>query len=320
MKHTTINKSMLYIFSLIILGVFSQAHAQQDPQFTQYMYNMSVINPAYATSEEGVLNLGGHYRAQWVGLEGGPNTASFFGHAPINEKMQAGVSFTNDNIGDIISENNVYADFAYVLKVSEKAKLSLGLKAGVTLFEANFTGLELESGNTSTDNAFNESISKAFPNVGLGAFYFTEKFYAGLSSPNLLTTEHLESENGIATTGVQSIHFYAMAGYVYPINERLKFKPALMLRGVGGAPLAIDITANVLLNNSFEAGIGYRLEDAVSALVNFKIAPDLRIGYAYDYTLSNLSNYTSGSHEIFLLFDINIKGLSNGFDRSPRFF
>ena len=320
MKHTTINKSVLLKLSLIILGVFSQVHAQQDPQFTQYMYNMSVINPAYATSDEGVLNLGGQYRAQWVGLEGGPNTASFFGHAPINEKMQAGISITNDNIGDIINENNIYADFGYLLQVSDNAKLSLGLKAGVTLFDANFDGLELGSGDTSTDIAFNDNLSKAFPNVGLGAFYYTEQFYAGLSAPNVLTTKHLESENGITSTGVQAIHFYATAGYVYPINESLRFKPAVMLRGVGGAPLAIDVTANVLINDRFEAGIGYRLEDAVSALVNFKVSPDLRIGYAYDYTLSNLSSYTSGSHEIFLLFDINFKGLSNGFDRSPRFF
>ena len=320
MKQTnTHNKSCLKVL-LILLMVSITTYAQQDAQFTQYMYNMSVINPAYATSADGILNLGGLYRAQWVGIEGGPNTGTFFAHAPINENMEAGISFVNDNIGDIVNENNIYADYAYILPISENAKLSLGLKAGVTLFNANFDGLRLGSGDPSTDIAFDENISKAFPNVGLGAFYFTDRFYAGLSAPNLLTTKHLESENGIRSTGVQSIHFYATSGYVFPINYNLKFKPSVMVRGVNGAPLAIDFTANLLINDRIETGVAYRLDDAISALVNFKVSPGLRVGYAYDYTVSNLSNYNSGSHEIFLLFDINFKGLRNGFDRSPRFF
>ena len=313
------NKSYLKVLMVFIV-VSITGHAQQDPQFTQYMYNMSVINPAYATSAEGILNLGGLYRAQWVGLEGAPNTGTFFAHAPINENMEAGISFTNDNIGDIVNENNIYADYAYILPISENAKLSLGLKAGVTLFNANFDGLQLGSGDPSTDIAFDENISKAFPNVGLGAFYFTDRFYAGLSVPNLLTTKHLESENGIKSTGVQSVHFYATSGYVFPINSSVKFKPSIMLRGVSGAPLAVDVTANVLFNDRVEAGLAYRFEDAISALVNFKISPGLRVGYAYDYTVSNLSNYSSGTHEIILLFDVDFKGLRNGFDRSPRFF
>ena len=318
MKKLNIYHKITVIVCLALLSMNGQA--QQDPQFTQYMYNMSVINPAYATATEDMLNLGGLYRTQWVGLEGAPKTGSFFAHTPINEKIELGISFTNDNIGDVIKENNIYADFAYVLQVGLESKLSLGIKAGFTFFNANFDGFILNSGNASTDVAFNDNVSKTFPNIGIGAFYFTDNYYLGLSAPNMLTTTHLESENGIKSTGVQDIHFFLTGGYVFDINEDLKFKPAFMAKAVRGAPMAIDITANVLINKKLEAGLGYRLDDAISALVNFRVSPDLRIGYAYDFTTSNLGNFNSGSHEIFILFDIDLFGFKGGYDRSPRFF
>ena len=318
MKNLNIYHKIAALLSLTLWSI--QGFAQQDPQFTQYMYNMSVINPAYATAEEGILNLGGLYRTQWVGLEGAPKTGTFFAHTPVNDKIELGLSFTNDNIGDIVNENNIYADFAYVLPVGLESKLSLGLKAGFTFFNANFDGFVLQSGNVSTDIAFNENISKTFPNLGIGAFFFTDTYYLGFSAPNMLSTKHLENENGINATGVQNVHYFFTGGYVFDINENLKLKPAFMGKAVKGAPLALDITANVLINEKLEAGLGYRLGDAVSALVNFRVTPELRIGYAYDYTTSNLSTYNSGSHEIFILFDVDLFNFKGGYDRSPRFF
>ena len=295
-------------------------YSQQDPQFTQYMYNMSVINPGYATNQVGMVNLGGLYRTQWVGLEGAPRTATFFAHTPLSERIEAGISFTNDDIGEVVTENNIYADVAYVLKVSEKSKLSLGVKAGVTLFNANFNNFVLQQGTISDDLAFNDNINKVFPNIGAGAFYFTDRFYLGLSAPNLLTSTHLENENGVKSTGVQDIHFFLTGGYVFNINEDLKLKPAFMVKGVEGAPFSMDLTANVLIHEKLEAGVGYRFDDSFSGLVNFRVTPQLRVGYAYDFTTSNLSNYSSGSHEILLLFDFDLFNLQRGYDRSPRFF
>ena len=318
MKNFNRYHKIAVLISVMFLSL--QNFAQQDPQFTQYMYNMSVINPAYATADEGILNLGGLYRTQWVGVEGAPKTGTFFAHTPVNNKVELGISFTNDNIGDIVTENNIYVDFAYVLPVGVESKLSLGLKGGFTFFDTNFNGFVLQSGDVSTDIAFNENISKTFPNIGIGAFFFTDHYYLGLSAPNMLSTKHIENENGVKATGVESIHYFLTGGYVFDINENLKLKPAFMAKAVNGAPLALDITANVLINERLEAGLGYRLEDAVSALVNFKVTPQLRIGYAYDYTTSNLSNYSSGSHEIFILFDVDLFGLKSGYDRSPRFF
>lgn len=306
------------VFGLALIAL--QAQAQQDVQFTQYMYNMSVVNPGYATANEDILNVGGIYRSQWVGIEGSPKTGSFFAHVPLSEKVEVGLSFTNDNIGDVVNENNIYADFAYVLPVGVSSKLSLGLKAGVTLFDANFDGFSLQSGNQSTDVAFNENINKTFPNAGLGAFFFTDNYYLGLSAPNLFATKHIESENGVKSTGVQSIHYFFTGGYVFDINNNVKIKPSFLAKAVNGAPLALDLNANVLINEKIEAGIGYRLDDAISGMVNFKIAPQLRVGYAYDYTTTNLGDYSSGSHEIIVLFDVDLFGLKGGYDRSPRFF
>ncbi|WP_298953273.1 type IX secretion system membrane protein PorP/SprF [uncultured Nonlabens sp.] len=313
----------LYIKQLLITLVFAislSSVAQQDPQFTQYMYNQSIINPAYATANKSELNIGGLYRSQWVGLEGAPKTASLFVHYPVSDRVEVGISFTNDDIGNVVTENNIYADFAYVLPVSETAKLSLGLKAGVTLFDANFDGFNLQSGGRITDPAFNDNVTQSFPNIGLGAFYFTDKFYVGLSAPNLLTTTHLENENGIQSTGVQDVHFFLNSGYVINLNPDLKFKPSFLLKGVKGAPLSADINANFLFYDKFEAGLGYRIDDSVSALVNYKVTPELRLGYAYDYTTSNLGSYNSGSHEIILLYNIKTKFWKSGYDRSPRFF
>ena len=318
MKHLNIYHKIAALLSLTFLSL--QSFAQQDPQFTQYMYNMSVINPAYATAEEGILNLGGLYRTQWVGLEGAPSTGTFFAHTPLDDKIEMGISFTNDNIGDIVNENNIFADFAYVLPVGIETKISFGLKAGVRMFDTNFNGLQLQSGSTNTDVAFNENTNKVFPNLGIGAFFFTENYYLGVSAPNMLSTKHLENENGIKATGVENVHYFFTGGYVFDLNSNLKLKPAFMARAVKGAPLALDITANVLINEKLEAGLGYRLDDAISALINFRVTPDLRIGYAYDYTTTNLGDYNSGSHEIFILFYVDLFGFKNGYDRSPRFF
>lgn len=301
------------------MGLISlQGYTQQDPQYTQYMYNMSVLNPAYATDNPDVINFGALYRAQWVGSEGGPTTGTFFAHSPIAKKVEMGFSLIHDQIGDVVKQTNAFVDFAYVLKLNEKQKLSFGIKAGATFFSTNFNGFVYS--DELPDPAFAENLSRVFPNVGVGTFYFGENYYLGLSSPNLLRTKHLERENGIIATGVEEIHYFFTGGYVFNLNDNLKFKPAFMSKVVTGAPMSLDLTGNFLINNVFEIGAGYRWDDSVSGLVNFKVSPSVRIGYAYDYTTSNLGRFNSGSHEIMILFDLNKKGSINGYDKSPRFF
>lgn len=310
-----------YISAILVVLSSSAVVAQQDPQFTHYMYNMSVINPAYATENKDVINMGGIYRAQWVGIEGAPTTQSFFAHKPLSKKVEMGISIVHDEIGDVVQESNIFADFAYVLSLSEKTRLSFGVKAGVTLFSANFNGFQYT--DPVLDPAFQNNISETFPNIGAGTYLFGDNYYLGLSAPNLMTSRHLETNNGLVGSGVESIHFFLTGGYVFTFNgnDNFKLKPAFMAKGVEGAPVSIDLTTNVLINNRFEAGVGYRIDDSVSGLVGFYVTPTLRIGYSYDYTLSNLRSFNSGSHEVFVLFDLDLGQLSKkGYDKSPRFF
>jgi type IX secretion system PorP/SprF family membrane protein len=323
MSATMKHKIIKYLLVLLVIFLTSKLQAQQDPQFTHYMYNMSVINPAYATDNADVINLGGLYRAQWVGVEGAPTTQTFFAHKPMSKRVEIGLSVVHDEIGNVVKENNIYADFAYVLPLGESTKLSFGLKAGVTLFDTDFNNFQLT--DPRIDPAFENDISQTFPNIGAGTYLFGSNYYVGLSAPNLMTSRHMETINGHAGSGVEAVHFFLTGGYVFTFNgnDNLKLKPAFMAKGVEGSPLSLDLTTNVLINNKFEAGVGYRMGDSVSALASFFVTPNLRIGYSYDYTLSNLRDYNSGSHEIFLLFDIDLNKLSSsgkGYDKSPRFF
>jgi len=295
----------------------SPVSAQQDPEYTHYMYNMSVINPAYASGTPSMLNLGGLYRTQWVGAVGAPKTFTFFGHTALSEKIEVGLSLVSDDIGDgAKKENNVYADFAYILNLGGQNKLSLGLKAGFSSLQTNFNGFRFT--DTATDLAFAENINVTKPNIGIGAYFFRNNFYIGLSAPNLLKSKQIEEKSGINAYGSEEIHTFLTSGYVFQINDKVKLKPAFMSKYVYGSPISVDITANILYNNKFEMGAAYRIGDAVSALVNISVIPSLRVGYAYDYTISNLGQFNSGTHEIMLLFDLDLLG--KGFDKSPRFF
>lgn len=305
------------ILFISFLFSITSVSAQQDPEYTHYMYNMSVVNPAYASGAAAMLNLGGLYRTQWVGAVGAPKTFTFFGHTALSEKIEVGASLISDDIGDgAKKENNFYADFAYVLQLGGNNKLSLGLKAGFTSLQTNFNGFRFT--DPATDLAFAENINVTKPNIGAGAYYFTDKYYVGLSVPNLLSSKHIEEKSGINAFGSEEIHTFLTAGYVFQINDTFKLKPAFMSRFISGAPVSVDITANVLYNDKFELGAAYRINDAVSALMNINVTPSLRIGYAYDYTTSNLGQFNSGTHEIMLLFDLDLLG--KGYDKSPRFF
>lgn len=291
--------------------------SQQDVQYTQYMYNMSVINPAYTTGNIGVYNLGILYRTQWVGIKGAPKSSNLFAHTPINDKIEVGLTYANDNIGDIIKENNLFADFAYKLNLEAHGNLSFGLKTGVSFFNVDFSNLDLESGIT--DPNFTENINQANFNIGAGVYYNTDKFYVGLSVPYILKSNYFITENG-KSQNIQKPHFYFTSGYVFKLNNAFKFKPAFMAKAVSGAPISLDLSTNFLYQNRLEFGFGYRLEDALIGMVNFRITSKLRLGYAYDHTLSNLDAFSSGSHEFFLLYNLGNFNENKGFDKSPRFF
>ena len=308
-------KNQFFFYFLCMLATITWS--QQDVQYTQYMYNMNVINPAYTTDNLGVINTGLLYRKQWVNVDGAPSSASLFAHMPIGDKLEVGFTLLSDDIGDIVKEHNFSVDLAYKLQVGHFSKLSFGMKAGVNILDVNFDNLNFESGAASSDPNFNKNINNTFINIGVGAFYYTDDFYLGLSIPHLINTEYLNKKESLTKIAEES-HLFITSGYIYRLNETFRLKPNVMLKAVKGAPLIVDVNLNALYNEKFEFGLGYRLNDAITAMVNLKVTPNLRIGYSYDYTTTKLDTFSTGSHELLLLYDINI--FSNGFNKSPRFF
>ena len=296
---------------LLIVGCMSQmASAQQDPQYTQYMYNMNVVNPAYAGNKE-ALSLTALYRNQWAGFDDAPVTITFSGHAPVGNNVGLGLSVIKDELGPI-SETNAYADFSYTLQVGNKAKLALGIKAGATFHDVGLAGLDTQDEG---DPFFSQDINNTYPNIGAGAFLYTDNFYLGLSVPNMLNSVHLD-ENALKF-GSETNHYFATAGYVFQVNDNFKLKPSLMVKSAFNAPTSFDGNLNALFYDKFELGASYRLDDSFSGLVGFQATPTLRIGYAYDAVTSEIKTVAPASHEVILTFDLifNKKAL-----RSPRYF
>lgn len=303
----------IYVAVLIAVVTLFEANAQQDPHYTQYMYNMNVINPAYAGSKEN-LSFGLLYRKQWVDIEGAPSTFTFSGHSPAGKNVGLGLSVIADEIGPV-KEQNVYGDFSYTLNLGGEHKLALGLKAGATFQKIGLFSDIAASLPQPMDGAFSEDTSNVFFNLGTGLFYYTNKYYVALSVPNMMKANYLDY-NGVKY-GTETQHYFLTGGYVFDLTPNLKFKPFAMLKSAFNSPSSLDLSANFLFNERFEIGGTYRVDDSFGGMVNFAITPSLRIGYAYDSIISEIKTVAPSSHEIILLFDVNFpKKIS----RSPRFF
>ncbi len=303
----------LYLVALVVFSMIMDLQAQQDPHYTQYMYNMNVINPAYAGSKEN-LSIGMLYRKQWVEIEDAPTTATFSGHAPVGKNVGLGLSVISDKIGPV-EENNIYGDFSYTLELGGEHKLAFGLKAGLTLHQV---GLFSDINHTlpdANDPAFAENTSNSYFNLGTGLFYYTNKYYLALSVPNMMKSKHLDF-NG-REFGSEVSHYFLTGGYVFDVSENIKFKPFFMMKSAFNAPTSLDLSTNFLFNEKFEAGVTYRLEDSFGAMINYAISPNVKLGYAYDHIVSDLNVTTPSSHEIVLLFDLNFPRKVSS---SPRFF
>lgn len=301
---------MKRLFIIVLLIIAVQAHGQQDPQYTQYMYNMNVINPAYAGSKEN-LSFGLLYRTQWTGIDGAPKTGTLFGHLPVGNNVGLGLSVIADQIGPV-KETNAYADVSYTLKLGGEHRLAFGVKAGATFHDIGLAGLDLIDPN---DPFFNQNINEVTPNIGAGFFYYTNKYYLAFSVPNILDSVHLDA-NGFEI-GSETSHYFLTGGYVFQVSPNMKLKPTFMVKSAFDAPTSFDLNVNALFFEKFEIGASYRLDDSFSGLVNFAITPTVRIGYAYDAVTSDIREFAPASHEVFLLFDLNFP---RKVSRSPRYF
>lgn len=289
------------------------SHAQQDAQYTQYMYNTIEVNPAYAGSR-GALSVFGLYRTQWVGLDGAPETSTFSVNTPLkNSDLGLGVSLVNDKIGPTV-ENTLSADLSYTIPTSDTWNLSFGIKGTANLFNIDINKLSYEDQD---DPQFQNLKNKFSPNVGAGLYFHSDRAYVGLSVPNFIETNRYDSDD--VAIFKEKINYYLIAGYVFNLDrlEYIKFKPALMTKMVEGAPLQVDVSGNFMFNDKFVLGLAYRWSASVSAMAGFQVSKGMYIGYGYDHETTQLRKYSSGSHEIFLRFEF-----FNNYNKmiSPRFF
>ena len=302
------NKNMkkIKITLLLIMASIGGLMAQQDAQYTQYMYNTMAVNPAYAGSR-GVLSINALHRSQWVGLDGAPTTQTLNFHAPTRGRLGVGLSIVNDRIGNGTNQDTYFDGVAsYTIPTSDTGKLSFGIKAGGHLLNIDFNQLQNYSNEAGAVGLGN--IDKKFsPNFGAGIYYHTDHFYAGLSVPNFLKTEHFD--NSTTSLAQERMNFYFITGYVFDLKPNLKFKPAALVKAVSGAPLQIDISANFLINDKFTLGAAYRWDAALSALVGFQITDQFMLGLAYDKETTELGNtaFNAGSFEILLRYELRTK-------------
>jgi type IX secretion system PorP/SprF family membrane protein len=300
-----IKQYSIAILLVMLVGFSSSSFAQQDPQYTQYMYNTQVVNPAYAGSR-GSIDFAVLYRSQWVGLDGAPKTGTFTVNSPIGaaETMGLGLSIVSEEIGPA-RESNVNVDYSYTINTSDNYKLAFGLKAGFDILDVDFTKLNIFDGG----DVFETNIdNKLQPQIGAGVYYYSDKFYAGLSVPNFLNSKHFD-ESEIGSTSAQTIaaerlHYFFITGYVFDVSESVKFKPTVLTKLVSGSPLQIDLSANFLINEKFTLGAAYRWSAALSAMVGFQATDGLFVGLGYDRETTDLSKYNDGSYEIILRYEI----------------
>lgn len=306
---------VLLVFGGVLFS-FSNVKAQQEPLYTQYMFNTISVNPGY-TGTRNALNMVFLSRLQWVGLDGAPKTNTFSMHTPIaNNKMGVGFSVVADNIGPV-KNSYIALDYAYKVNLSPSLILSMGLKGGIYNYYAGLQGVDL--GNPNADPSFNGNLEqKMQPNAGVGFYLYSNRYYAGFSVPSIIEASLSDYQTASSAPNSLKRHYFLMAGYVFDMGSDWKFKPSFIEKIVTGSPLSTDLTAHFIYQNTYWMGMTYRVGDAISLLLEMQVTRQLLVGYSYDYTLSNISSYSNGSHEIVISYDFD--GFMKNKVKSPRFF
>jgi type IX secretion system PorP/SprF family membrane protein len=304
----------LVLVAMLLLGGMTSVRAQQDAQYSQYMFNQLAFNPAYAGSRD-ALSATMLLRRQWLGFDGGPATGSFNIHTPIlNERHGVGFQFENDRVG-VTTQTNVALSYAYRIPVGN-GFLNLGLNAGILHYKTRFSQI-----NPTDPDPSKPSVDAAaiLPRVGIGAYYSTPKFFAGISAPNLLAGRYYGSGNSTAgqLASKQSMHTFGMVGAILPLGSNVSFRPSAVIKYVPNAPMQIDLNATMFFAKMIGVGVGYRTTDALVFMLEFQSRRRFRMGYAYDMTLSPLRTYNTGSHELMIGLDL---GWGKTNFMTPRYF
>ncbi len=299
--------------AFLAMLISSVGRGQQDPMYSQYMFNTLAFNPAYAGSAD-VFTIMALSRHQWVGFSGAPSTQTILAHSPLKDKNIAlGFSAMNDKIG-ATHQTSAYFDFAYRIRTGEDTRLSFGLKGGLNIYQADLANLTTVEAN---DPANVNVSGQLLPNFGFGMFWHSPRYYVGLSAPKLMENKLDAVSGAVLTTTSEARHYFLIAGYVFDIGRDFKFKPSFMFRTVEGAPISLDLNANFLLRERIWFGAMYRLGNSFGLMGQYQINDQFRVGYAFDLTTTRLAAYNAGTHEIMLSYDLRfLKGKTI----SPRYF
>ncbi len=293
-------KIILAAITVFVGGEVGHLIAQQDPMFTQYMFNTLTINPAYAGSRE-MLSLMVLGRQQWVGFEGAPTTATFTGHLPVYKNMAMGASLIYDTYGPV-NQTSFFIDYAYHLKMSDKLKMSLGLNGGFNNYAIDFIGLDKTYSND--ESYYNANEQTLLSNFGFGVYLYSQRFYLGLSVPRIMENSFEEGAESYGN-GNEVRHYYGMMGVVFHLNDHFVLRPSVMTRLAQGSPFSVDLNVNTVLYDKFWIGAMYRLNESLGGILQFQINKQIRFGYAFDLNTNQLSSYHSGSHELMINYEFN---------------
>jgi type IX secretion system PorP/SprF family membrane protein len=297
---------LIFVNTILVLVITFGSltiNAQQVPMYTHYMNNTLVVNPGYAGSRD-ALTLTALYRSQWVGFKGAPVTQTLTLHSPLkNEHIGVGLSILNEKMGPS-NYTSVFFDYAYILKLTDKSKLAFGLSAGVNIYQADLNSLLLDQpGDLAFQNNINNRVT---PNFGFGVYYSRERFYAGISVPDLLENSYSSSNtsNINSSTGKEQRNYFLIAGSLLKITNNLAFKPTTLVKYMVGAPIQADLTASFVIVNKFLLGAMFRTGNAVGGLLGFDISEQFHLGYSYETSYSiKTFKYNQGSHELALRYD-----------------
>jgi type IX secretion system PorP/SprF family membrane protein len=296
--------------TIVLLYIFTGVFAQQDAYFTTYNYNLNSINPAFSMGNRGSMRSGFTHRKQWLGLENAPNTSEFFMHYALSTTNEMAITIQNDHINDILNETTVALDYSHNLFINAYSYFSLGIKASVTMFNADFNQLSLETGDYTTDPSFLDNPKKVFPNFGVGAFWYDEdyNYYVGVSSPNLFSKEYYNVTENTYKYAIEKPHIYLTAGTLFEIGDDIVTRPSFLIRYASGNPTILDLNNMLKFNDKFEVGLSYSLGVSVSVLAAIKFKENWKVGYNYGMPTNKLFGEQTGSHEIYLMYDVNFSG------------
>jgi type IX secretion system PorP/SprF family membrane protein len=302
------------IVAIALIFTVTQAKAQYDQLFTQYMFNETFINPAYVGSKEMMMATLVH-RQQWVNFPGRPITTSFSLHGPIqDEKMGVGLSVLNEKIG-VLNRNLVYASYAYKLKTGDVGHLAFGLMGGIHNQVNKFSNLKTNDDGSVDPQLGQNSPSIITPNFGTGIYFNDSTFFAGLSIPRLIDDRVSFNPNGDVVKTVKmnpsEFHYYLTVGKIFKLDKDLKLKGMAMIKAVKNAPVQLDLTANFLIKNMIWAGLSFRTNSSIAAIMGVQINPDFLVNYSYDYSVNSIRKYSQGSHEIGITYLFSYKKIKN---------